>query len=55
MTNFDKIKKMSMDEIAMAIMCPYELLEFKVKPCTVASISSCYKCILNWLEHEAEE
>lgn len=46
MTNFEKIKKMSVDEMALTIMCPaeYDLNFNKEKICNADMNKSCFDC-----------
>ena len=53
MTNADKIRMMTDDELAMNMMCPNEngLAEIK---CDKSDGCNCYECLLEWLQSEAE-
>ena len=57
MTNYDRIKQMSIDEMAYMLMCPAEYdLDFNIKEkCQGEMNRNCYKCTLKWLESEVEE
>ena len=56
MTNFEKIKQMSVEELALMLMCPAEYdTDFNKKSKCKGSFSNCYNCTLNWLESEAEK
>lgn len=49
-TNADKIREMSIEELAEIIMCPYDSEpEYCVGP------GNCMGCCKKWLESEAEE
>lgn len=49
MTNYDRIKQMSIDEMAYTIMCPYD-----IEP-DICNNDNCIKRTKEWLEQEAEE
>lgn len=57
MTNFEKIKNMSVEEMAMALACPAEYdVEFnRNQKCNGEMNRNCFKCALEWLESEVEE
>lgn len=56
MTNFEKIKQMSVEDMALMLMCPAEYdTDFNKKSKCKGSFSNCYNCTLHWLESEAEE
>lgn len=57
MTNYDRIKQMSIEKMAIALMCPAEYdLDFnKKEKCQGEMNRNCYKCTLQWLESEVEE
>lgn len=50
MTNGDKIRKMSDDELAEIIMCPHEIERGMCN-----DEMSCPECCNEWLAEEAEE
>ena len=54
MTNADRIRAMSDEEMAMNMMCPNEngLAEIE---CDQSDSCNCYECILKWLQSETEE
>ena len=56
MTNADRIRNMSDEELAMAIMCPaeYDLSFNKECGCDGDMSRNCPKCTLNWLQSEVE-
>ena len=60
MTNFEKIKEMPVEDLAVVIMCHYDTLEGEkeIMPCidadTNASPQRCYECCLNWLKGESK-
>lgn len=49
MTNYERIKQMSIDEMAYTIMCPYD---FDTDMCKERN---CIDCTKEWLEMEVEE
>lgn len=56
-TNYEKVKEMSIEDMALMIMCPYDTLGDDVMPCIdsdTASQKQCYECTLNWLKKEAK-
>lgn len=56
MTNADRIRRMSDEELSTAIMCPAEFdLSFN-KECEDNDEmgENCIKCVLTWLQSEAE-
>jgi hypothetical protein len=55
-TNADRIRNMSDEELAMAIMCPaeYDLSFNKECGCAGDMNRNCQKCTLDWLQSEAE-
>lgn len=48
-TNYDRIKQMSIDEMAYTIMCPYEINQ------DICNENNCIKCTKAWLEQEVSE
>ena len=48
-TNYDRIKQMSVEDVAYRLMCPYE-----TDP-DICNEDDCIKCTKEWLEHEVEE
>lgn len=48
MTNYEKVKQMSIDEMAYTLMCPYDA---DGDTC----VDNCIECTRQWLEKEAEE
>ena len=52
MTNGDKIRKMTDEELTYVLMCPYE---FTSHGCIYPEKPNCTDCIGLWLESEAEE
>lgn len=48
-THADKVREMSDEELAVAIMCPFDLDE---SSCT--RTECCFDCCLNWLRESAE-
>lgn len=57
MTNFEKIKSMTIEEIAHMLMCPaeYDLVFNKTIRCHGEFNRDCDTCTKHWLESEAEE
>lgn len=55
-THGDKIRSMSDEELAVAIMCPaeYDLNFDKKKSCGGEMNNNCRKCCFEWLQSEAE-
>lgn len=50
MTNADRIRAMSDEELAKIIMCPYD-----VDPDSCCPESTCLECCKKWLKQPAEE
>ena len=48
MTNYEKIKQMSIDEMAYTIMCPYNT------DADLCNVVDCIKCTKQWLEQEVK-
>lgn len=57
MTNADRIRAMTDEELAVSIMCPAEYdLDFnKERRCNGEMNRNCCKCTLNWLQSEAKQ
>lgn len=55
MTNADKIRNMSDEELAYTIMCPYENLSGECSPECEDSRKNCIKCCLEWLQKEVSD
>ena len=55
MTNFERIKSMSVDKLAEIIMCPAEYdLDFnRAEDCYGDMSKNCIECCKKWLESEA--
>ncbi|GAB6170603.1 hypothetical protein JCM15765_08780 [Paradesulfitobacterium aromaticivorans] len=51
MTNYELIKSMSIEEMAVTIMCPNEMGLADIE-CTKSDTANCYECCLNWLKQE---
>lgn len=51
MTNYEVIKKMSIEEMAVSLMCPNDM-GADVK-CGDHGGTECVKCTLEWLQQEA--
>ena len=54
MTNYDRIKSMSIEEMAVSLMCPADIDETFKKP-KDCSCRNCSACTLEWLESEVTE
>lgn len=54
MTNADRIRAMSDEELAMTMMCPNEngLAEID---CDKRGSCNCYECLLKWLQEKVED
>lgn len=55
MTNFDRIKAMSVEEMSDALMCPAEFDNRFNKDKECLPHIPCNKCVKEWLESEVEE
>ena len=61
MTNREKIKQMSDDDLSFILMCPYDTVgePEEIMPCvndeTMPSQKNCCDCIKIWLGKEAKE
>lgn len=55
--NADRIRSMTDEELALAIMCPaeYDLNFNKNEKCNGEMNKNCYECSLKWLQEESEE
>ena len=53
MTNYEKIRAMSVEEMAAIIMCPNDAGIGNI-PCDKSDSSDCFACLLKWLNSEAE-
>jgi len=49
MTNYEYIKNMSVEEMAVTIMCPNELGTAGI-PCDHSDDKNCCECCLEWLQ-----
>lgn len=54
MTQADRIRSMSDEELAMNMMCPNEN-ELAEIECSKDDSCNCYECLLKWLQSEVEE
>lgn len=56
-TNADRIRSMTDEELALAIVCPaeYDLNFNKNEKCNGEMNKNCYECSLKWLQEEREE
>lgn len=57
MTNTDKIRAMSDEDLAAVIMCPKDIDGSGIKGCPYAHTDAgkCYECSLKWLREECKE
>lgn len=64
MTNADKIRNMTDEELAIMIMCPYDTTgdENEIMPCIKDGMDpefmppgSCFKCISKWLQEDVTQ
>lgn len=53
MKNIDKVRRMSVEELAEILMCPHE--GRKGIPLKGCCDSKCLGCVINWLKQEADE
>lgn len=51
MTNGDRIRRMSNEELAVIVMCPYET---DPDMCICNTEMGCLECCRRWLEEEAD-
>ena len=54
MTQVDRIRAMSDEDLAMNMMCPNENGIGEIE-CDKSNNCNCYECILKWLQSEVEE
>lgn len=63
-TNADRIRNMSNEELALAIMCPYDTAgdSKEIMPCIkehgnneLVPPKYCYTCVMNWLKEKVEQ
>ena len=52
MTNADKVRSLSVEDLAMNMMCPNENGLGQIE-CDKSGSRNCYDCILKWLQSEA--
>ena len=52
MTNADRIRSMTDEELALAVMCPADITGGDTK---CDQYHNCRKCTLDWLQRESEE
>ena len=62
MTNADKIRNMTDEELAMIIMCPYDTAGKEIMPCILDGEDPefmpqgrCFECTTKWLKKEATQ
>ena len=51
MTNGDRIREMSDEELAVTLMCPNDMGMADI-PCTHSDSCNCRQCLLDWLKQE---
>ena len=51
MTNYDLLKNMSIEEMAVTIMCPNEMGMAEIE-CDHSDDKNCCQCCLDWLKSE---
>lgn len=54
MTNYELIKNMSIEEMAVTIMCPNEMGMAEID-CDKSDDRNCCQCCLDWLREEAKQ
>lgn len=60
MTNLEFIRQADENELALRLMCPYDIegCKFEELPCSIdeskQSKEGCHKCVLDWLHSERE-
>ena len=54
MTNFERIKNMSIEEMAVTLMCPNEMGMANIE-CDREDNRNCCQCILDWLKKEEKQ
>lgn len=54
MTNYEKIRAMSVEEMAAIIVCPYDIGMIGIE-CSLSHGVDCITCSLEWLNSEVEE
>lgn len=54
MTNFDVIKAMTAEELAVTITCPNDMGMAEI-PCDYSGGNNCAQCCLSWLNAEIAE
>ena len=53
MTNGDRIRSMSNEELAVALMCPNEMGMTEIE-CAPSDDKECRQCVLDWLNRPEE-
>lgn len=51
MTNYERIRNMSMEEMAATLMCPNEMGMAEIE-CDHSDSKNCCQCLLNWLKED---
>lgn len=54
MTNYEMVKNFSIGNMALSIMCPYEMGLLEDKSRCETYDSKCVKCCYEWLQEESE-
>lgn len=54
MTNYELMKNMSIEEMAVTIMCPNEMGMAEI-PCDKSDKCDCCKCCLDWLKEDVKD
>ena len=54
MTNYEMIKNFSIENMALSIMCPYEMGHLKSLFRCKEYNGNCSKCCYEWLQEESE-
>ena len=53
MTNYERIKNMSIEEMAVTLMCPNEMGMAEIE-CDYSDSKNCCQCLLGWLKKDEE-
>lgn len=53
MTNYELIKNMSIEEMAVTIICPNDMGMAEIA-CDKSDANNCCQCYLDWLNEEAD-
>lgn len=58
MTNADRVRNMTNEELAGIIMCPYDTAGDEIMPCIdpdKSTVKQCCKCVREWLSKDVPE